>query len=61
MTRLMCALNLLRVSSCVQQTLRLITSEPGHEKTDVLHMQKQKMQISVAVTARLINAFVFAI
>ena len=39
---------------------RLHTYVPGHEKTNVLHMQKQKAQISFAVTAKLITAFVFA-
>ena len=39
---------------------------PRHEKTNVLHMQKRayaktKTQISFAVTAKLISAFVFAI
>ena len=32
-----------------------------HEKTIFLHMQKTKAQISCAVTAQLISAFVFAI
>ena len=34
--------------------------EPRYEKTGFLHMRKQKMQISFAVTAKLISAFVFA-
>ena len=34
--------------------------EPRHEKTSSLHMRKQKTQISFAVTAKLISAFVFA-
>ena len=33
---------------------------PGVEKTNVLHMQKTKTQISFAVTTKLISAFVFA-
>ena len=35
--------------------------EPRREKTNVLKMRKQKTQISFAVTAKLISAFVFAI
>ena len=38
-----------------------ITYEPCHEKTGFLHMRKLKTQISCAVTAQLIGAFVFAI
>ena len=34
--------------------------EPRHEKTNVLHMRKTKTQISFAVSAKLISAFVFA-
>ena len=34
--------------------------EPRHEKTGFLHMRKTKTQISFAVTAKLISAFVFA-
>ena len=34
--------------------------EPRLEKTGFLHMRKQKTQISFAVTAKLISAFVFA-
>ena len=34
--------------------------EPRHEKTGFLHMPKTKTQISFAVTAKLISAFVFA-
>ena len=34
--------------------------EPRHEKTNILHMRKTKMQISFAVTAKLISAFNFA-
>ena len=33
--------------------------EPRHEKTGLLHMRKTKMQISFAVTVKLIRAFVF--
>ena len=38
------------------------TNEPGHEKTNILHMQnKDAEQLrSFAVTAKLISAFVFA-
>ena len=36
------------------------TYEARREKTNVLHMRKTKTQISVAVTAKLISAFVFA-
>ena len=32
----------------------------GHEKTNVLHNAKTKMQISFTVTVKLISAFVFA-
>ena len=35
-------------------------NERPHEKTNVLHMRKQRPQISFAVTAKLISAFVFA-
>ena len=35
--------------------------EPRYEKTGFLHMRKTKTQISCAVTAQLISAFVFAI
>ena len=34
--------------------------EPRREKTGYLHMLKTKTQISIAVTAKLISAFVFA-
>ena len=34
--------------------------EPRREKTGFLHMRKTKTQISFAVTAKLISAFVFA-
>ena len=34
--------------------------EPRYEKIGFLHMQKTKTQISFAVTAKLISAFVFA-
>ena len=34
--------------------------EPRHEKTNVLQMRKTKKQISFAVTAKLVSAFVFA-
>ena len=34
--------------------------EPHHEKTGLLAMRKTKAQISFAVTAKLISAFVFA-
>ena len=36
------------------------TFEQPHGKTNNLHMRKQKAQISFAVTAKLISAFVFA-
>ena len=39
---------------------RLTSFEPRREKTGFLHMRKTKMQISFAVTAKLISAFVFA-
>ena len=39
--------------------LIVILYEPRHEKTGFLHMQKKKMQISFAVTAKLISIFVF--
>ena len=35
-------------------------NEPRHEKTGFLHVRKPKTQISFAVTAKLISAFVFA-
>ena len=35
-------------------------NEPCHEKTNILHMRKKKMQICCEVTAQLISAFVFA-
>ena len=34
-------------------------NEPLHEKPNVLHMQKTKTQVSFAVIAKLISAFVF--
>ena len=37
-----------------------MTNEPPHGKTNNLHRQKTKTQISFAVTAKLISAFVFA-
>ena len=39
---------------------QLKTFEPVHEKTNNLHYAKTKTQISFAVTAKLISAFVFA-
>ena len=33
--------------------------EPPHEKTNILRMRKQKMQIGFTVAAKLISAFVF--
>ena len=33
--------------------------EPCYEKTGFLHMQKQKTQISFAVTTKLFSAFIF--
>ena len=39
---------------------RLNISEPAHGKTNNLHRRKQNAQISFAVTAKLISAFVFA-
>ena len=38
-----------------------LLTELRHEKTRFLPMQKTKVQISFAVTAKLISAFVFAI
>ena len=35
-------------------------NEPRHEKSNFFHMRKQKTQISFAVAAKLISAFVFA-
>ena len=35
-------------------------NEPRHEKTSFLYMRKTKTQISFAVTAKLISAFVSA-
>ena len=37
-----------------------VLNEPHGEKTNKLHMQKTKVQISFAITAKLIRAFVFA-
>ena len=34
--------------------------EPRHEKTNNMHMRNPKAQISFAVTAKLISAFIFA-
>ena len=44
-----------------QQRIYALTflNEPVHGKTNNLHMRKQKTQISCAVTAQLISAFVF--
>ena len=42
-------------SHCMHKTV-----EPHHEKTGFLHMRKTKPQISCAVTAQLISAFVLA-
>ena len=39
----------------------IISNEPCHEKTGFLHYAKTKTQISFAVAAKLITAFVFAI
>ena len=39
---------------------RLNISEPAHGKTNNLHRRKQNAQISFAVTAKLISAFVFS-
>ena len=38
----------------------MLKYEPRHEKTRFLPRQKTKAQISFAVTAKLIRAFVFA-
>ena len=43
-----------------RQNLLSLKNEPRREKTGFLHMRKQKTQISFAVTAKLISAFVFA-
>ena len=40
--------------------ISLTRNEPRHEKTGFLHMRKKKSQISFAVTAKMISAFVFA-
>ena len=48
------------VLSCSDMQILLLTLEPPHEKTNNLHRQKTKPQISFAVTAKLISAFVFA-
>ena len=37
-----------------------IINEPRHVKTGFLHMRKTKTQISFAIAAKLISAFVFA-
>ena len=34
--------------------------EPHHDKTNILHMRKQRRRSAFAVTAKLISAFVFA-
>ena len=50
-------------SACVVDNCSFIVKllyEPRYEKTGFLHMRKQKAQISYAVTAQLISAFVFA-
>ena len=48
---------LLFFSFCINS---LVINEPRREKTGFLHMRKQNTQISFAVTAKLISAFVFA-
>ena len=40
--------------------LMIDSYEPRREKTSFLHMRKTKTQISFAVTAKLISAFIFA-
>ena len=49
-----------RVSHEVAQMWAMLLFELRHEKTNILHMRKTKTQISFAVTAKLISAFVFA-
>ena len=46
----------------LQQRTEVTTllNEPRREKTGFLHIRKTKTQISFAVTAKLISAFVFA-
>ena len=48
------------ICSPVINTFLFIPNEPRYEKTNNLHMRKTKTQISFAVTAKLISAFVFA-
>ena len=51
------------MKACMKQGYDNILYEPHHEKTGFLHMRKQRRsdsQISFAVTAKLISAFVFA-
>ena len=48
------------LQSRVSSLLMKIQYVRCHEKTGFLHMQKLKVQISFAVTAKLISAFVFA-
>ena len=43
-----------------QNKTKQILYEPRRERTGFLHMRKKKTQISFAVTAELIGAFVFA-
>ena len=49
-----------RFSKPIMVIIEKISYEPRHEKTNILHMRKKKTQISFAVTAKLISAFVFA-
>ena len=45
---------------CERYIFSYFPFEPRHEKTGFLHYAKTKAQISCAVTAQLISAFVFA-
>ena len=42
------------------KNIEIFVFEPPHGKTNNLHRRKTKAQISFAVTAKLISAFVFA-
>ena len=49
-----------QVVACMSLINHVIESyEPPHGKTNNLHRRKKKAQISFAVTAKLISAFVF--
>ena len=49
-----------RLNTELSMKFIMIINEPCHEKTNIFAYAKTKTQISFAVTAKLISAFVFA-